>query len=345
MPAPCACRAAPGLGHNRSPTLQSTARLFKTLLLFAAIFACPACIAQPAFPDHPIRLIIGFPAGSATDIGSRILAQRLAQLLGQAVLVDNRPGASTGIAAGLAARAAPDGYTLFMAGNSNAVMPALQRDVGYDFFRDFSPVALAITVPSILVVHPALGISDVTQLVERVRAAPERVFFASSGNGTMSHLAGELLGYSVGSRLTHVPYKGSSLALTDLLSGAVPVMFAPASTVLPYIQDGRLLALATTGAERSRLVPDLPTIAERGVPDYDTRIWFGVVAPGHTSPGIIERLSDAIGRALDSPQTRDALLAQGMEPFRGSARQFGDHMRREMTRWSTLIRSRGITAG
>ncbi len=335
----------PTLAHNRAIVSLHAARLIKTILLAALIFACQGTPAQPAYPDHPIRLVIGFPAGSATDIGSRILAQRVSLLLGQQVVVDNRPGASTGIAAGLVARAAPDGYTLFMAGNSNAVMPALQRDVGYDFFRDFSPVALAITVPSILVVHPGLGISDVAELVARVRTAPGSVFFASSGNGTMSHLAGELFGYSIGSRMTHVPYKGSSLAITDLLSGTVPVMFAPASTVLPYLRDGRLVALATTGAERSRLVPELPTIAERGVPDYDTRIWFGVVAPAHTPQALIEQLSASIDRALDSPQTRDALLAQGMEPLRGSARSFADQMRREMTRWSTLIRSRGITAG
>jgi tripartite-type tricarboxylate transporter receptor subunit TctC len=315
------------------------------VLLAVAIFTCPGVNAQPTFPEHPIRLVIGFPAGSATDIGSRILAQALSTLLGQSVLVDNRPGASTGIAAATVAKAAPDGYTLFMAGNSNAVMPALQKDVPYDFFRDFSPVGLAITVPSILVVNPALGVSDVPQLVERVREAPGRVFFASSGNGTMSHLAGELFGFSIGSRMTHVPYKGSSLALTDLLSGAVPVMFAPASTVLPYIREGRLRALATTGAERSRLAPDLPTVAERGVPDYDTRIWFGVVAPVRTPGPVIERLAAAIDRALESPDVKDALAVQGMEPLRGDARRFAEQMRREMTRWSTLIRSRGITAG
>ena len=181
----------------------------RTLLLLAALAASLACTgarAQSAFPDKPVRLVIGFPAGSATDIASRIVANKMSELLGQQVVVDNRPGASTSIAAVAVAKSPADGYTLFMAGNSNAVTPSLQKSVPFDFFRDFSPVALAVTVPSILVVNPVLGVSDVPQLVELVKKSPGKVFFASSGNGTMSHLAGELFGYTVGSRMTHVPY-------------------------------------------------------------------------------------------------------------------------------------------
>jgi len=303
-----------------------------------------AAAEQSTYPDRPVRLVIGFPAGSATDIASRILAHKMSGLLGQQVVVDNRPGASTSIAAVLVAKSAPDGYTLFMAGNSNAVTPSLQKSVPFDFFRDFSPVALAASVPNILVVNPALGVSDVPQLVEMVKRNPGKVFFASSGNGTMSHLAGELFGFTIGSRMTHVPYKGSSQAVIDLLAGSVPVMFAPASTVLPYVRDGRLKALATTGAERSRIAPELPTIAEKGLPDYDTRIWFGVVAPAHTPEAIIGTLADAVNRALDSQEVMDQLAAQGIEPFKGDAKQFSGHMQREMTRWATLIKSRGITA-
>ena len=300
--------------------------------------------AASGYPDKPVRLMIGFPAGSATDIASRILANKMGEFLGQSVLVENRPGASTSIAAVQVAKAAPDGYTLFMAGNSNAVTPSLQKNVPFDFFRDFAPVALGVGVPNILVVNASLGVSDVPQLVDMVKKNPGKVFFASSGNGTMSHLAGELFGYTIGSRMTHVPYKGSNQALTDVLGGSVPVMFAPAATVLPYVKDGKLRALASTGAERSRLVPDLPTIAERGLPDYDTRIWFGIVAPARTPEAVIRKLADALRRTQDSNDVRELLAQQGMEPFRGDARAFSEHMQKEMTRWSTLIKSRGITA-
>jgi tripartite-type tricarboxylate transporter receptor subunit TctC len=316
---------------------------FLLMLTFASL-ACGSALAQPAYPDKPVRLVIGFPAGSATDIASRILAHKMSEFLGQQVVVDNRPGASTSIAAVVVAKSPADGYTLFMAGNSNAVTPSLSKNVPFDFFRDFSPAALAVGIPNILVVNPGLGVSDVPQLVDLVKKNPGKVFFASSGNGTMSHLAGELFGFTIGSRMTHVPYKGSSQAVTDLLSGTVPVMFAPASTVLPYVKDGKLKALASTGAERSRIVPDLPTIAEKGLSDYDTRIWFGVVAPAGTPEPIIRKLADVINRSLDSADVKEQLALQGMEPFKGDARRFSEHMQKEMTRWATLIKSRGITA-
>jgi tripartite-type tricarboxylate transporter receptor subunit TctC len=316
----------------------------RVLLLFVAAIAGTGAAAQSSYPDRPVRLVIGFPSGSVTDLASRILAHKMSELLGQPVVVDNRPGASTSIAAVVVAKSAPDGYTLFMAGNSNAVTPSLQKNVPFDFFRDFAPVALAVSVPNILVVNPALGVSDVPQLVEMVKENPGKVFFASSGNGTMSHLAGELFGYTIGSRMTHVPYKGSSQAVTDLLSGSVPVMFAPASTVLPHVKSGRLKALATTGVERSRIAPELPTIAEQGLPDYDTRIWFGVVAPALTPEAVIRRLADAVDRALDSQDVKDQLAVQGIEPFKGDAKRFSEHMQREMTRWAAVIKSRGISA-
>ena len=313
-------------------------------LFLAASLACSSVAAQSAWPEKPVRLVIGFPAGSATDIASRILANKMSGILGQQVAVDNRPGASTSIAAVAVAQAQADGYTLFMAGNSNAVTPSLQKSVPFDFFRDFAPVALAVSVPNILVVNPALGVNDVPQLVDLVKKHPGRVFFASSGNGTMSHLAGELFAFTIGSRMTHVPYKGSSQAVTDLLSGSVPVMFAPASTVLAYVKDGKLKALATTGVERSRIAPDLPTIAEKGLPGYDTRIWFGVVAPFGTPAAVIHKLADAVNQAQDAPDVRSQLFTQGIEPFKGDARQFAEHMRREMARWAALIKSRGISA-
>jgi tripartite-type tricarboxylate transporter receptor subunit TctC len=316
------------------------------LAAFAAalLFGASACAQSPDYPSKPIRLVVGFPPGSATDVASRIIAGKMSELLGQPVIVDNRPGASTGIAALAVAKSAPDGYTLFMAGNSNAVTPSLQKNLPFDFFRDFSPIALAVTVPSIVVVNPAFGASGMAQLIEAARNNPGKVFYASSGNGTMSHLAGELLAHSTGTRMTHVPYKGSAQAVTDLLSGNVSLMFAPASSVLQYVKDGRLKALATTGAERSRIAPELPTIAEAGVKDYDTRIWFGLAAPAGTPQAVIGKLAGAVERTLDAPDVVRLLAAQGIEPLRGDARHFSEHMRRETQKWSALIQSRGIAA-
>ena len=319
-------------------------RTVVALLLIAAAMLCLPVAAQPVFPDRAVRLVIGFPPGSTTDVASRIIAGRMSDLLGQPVIVDNRPGASTGIAALAVAKSAPDGYTLFMAGNSNAVTPSLQKNQPFDFFRDFSPVALAVSVPSILVVNPSLGVADVAQLVDAAVKDPGKMFYASSGSGTMSHLAGELLAFTTGARMTHVPYKGSAQAVTDLLSGNVSMMFAPASSVLQYVKDGRLKALATTGAERARIAPELPTIAEAGIKDYDTRIWFGLVAPAGTPEAVIRKLAGALEQAQETPEVVRLLANQGIEPFKGDARQFSEHMRREMHRWSAVIKARGIAA-
>ncbi len=231
------------------------ARLALPLCLLAPLAAHGQSAQSADFPDHPLRLVIGFPPGTATDAAARAIANKMGELLGQPVVVDNKPGAGTNIAAMAVVHSAPDGYTLFMLGNSNTVNPALQGSVPFDLQKDFAPVSLAATVPSILVVNPSLGVNSVAQLIAAAKARPGKIFFASSGNGTMSHLAGELFGMSTGAKMTHVPYKGSSQAVTDLLAGTVPVMFAPASTVLPFVHDGKLKALASTGAIRARIAP------------------------------------------------------------------------------------------
>ena len=286
-----------------------TANAFtRSLLLLVAAIAGTGAAGQSTYPDKPVRLVIGFPGGSVTDLASRILAHKMSEILGQPVVVDNRPGASTSIAAVIVAKSAPDGYTLFMAGNSNAVTPSLQKSVPFDFFRDFSPVALAVSVPNILVVDPALGVSDVPQLAEMVKKNPGKVFFASSGNGTMSHLAGELFGYTIGSRMTHVPYKGSSQALTDLLAGTVPVMFAPASTVLPYLKSGKLVlhVLRIKGAvdRAGKLADDaFRRIGRRDDTEPDARI-----VVGHALFGDRRQIGDD-ARALGSRRGKRLQLA------------------------------------
>ncbi|NYE22210.1 Bug family tripartite tricarboxylate transporter substrate binding protein [Pigmentiphaga litoralis] len=299
--------------------------------------------ADAPFPDHPVKIVIGFPPGSATDVATRIIANKMGDLLGQPMVVENKPGASTNIAAAQVARAAPDGYTLFMAGNSNSVNPALLKNVPVDMFRDFTPVGLAATVPSILVVAPSLGVTSVPDLIAAAKRTPGKIFFASSGVATTSHLSGELFGMSTGAKMTHVPYKGSNQVITDLLAGSVPVMFAPAPTVLAFVKDNKLTALATTGLARSRLLPDLPTVAEAGVKDYETRIWFGLVAPAGTPQPVVQKLSSALDAATDSQEVRDQLAAQGIEPFKGDAKEFARYMQQETRKWADVIKTSGIT--
>ena len=324
------------------------------VLMFLAIGLLGAFVAQAqpsasnagaatGYPDKPVRLVIGFPAGSATDIASRILANKMGEFLGQSVLVENRPGASTSIAAVQVAKAAPDGYTLFMAGNSNAVTPSLQKNVPFDFFRDFAPVALGVGVPNILVVNASLGVSDVPQLVDMVKKNPGKVFFASSGNGTMSHLAGELFGYTIGSRMTHVPYKGSNQALTDVLGGSVPVMFAPAATVLPYVKDGKLRALASTGAERSRLVPDLPTIAESGVAGYELSNIYGLWAPAGTPESAVAAINRETIQVLKSGDFAAKLTVQGIDAAPPTTpSEYRAVIDREFQKWEKLFATPGL---
>ena len=304
----------------------------------------PGSAALAAYPEKPIRLVIGFPPGTATDVATRIIAKKMSDELGKPIVVDNKPGAGTNIAGQIVARSAADGYTLFMAGNTNAVNPSLLKSIPFDVQKDFSPIGLAASVPSILVVHPSLGVNSVAELTALLKSRSKEVFFASSGNGTMSHLSGELFGMTTATKLTHVPYKGSAQSTTDLLSGVVPMMFAPASTVLPFVKSGRLKALATTGAERSRIAPDLPTVSEAGVKGYDTRIWFGIVAPAGTPVSIIQVLEVALNKATDSAEVKEQLLNQGIEPFKGDGKAFADHMARETKKWTEVVTSAGITA-
>jgi tripartite-type tricarboxylate transporter receptor subunit TctC len=297
-----------------------------------------------AFPDHPIRLVIGFPSGTATDVATRIIANKMSLVLGQQVIVDNKPGAGTDIAGQIVAHSTADGYTLFMAGNTNSVNPALLKKVPFDILKDFSAVGLAASVPSILVVHPSLGVASVQELIDLVKKKPKGIFFASSGNGTMSHLSGELFGMNVGGVMTHVPYKGSAQALTDLLSGVVPVMFAPASTVLPFIKNGKLVALATTGIERSAIAPDLSTVSELAIKGFDTRIWFGIVAPAGSPELALKTLSAALSQSISAPEVKEQLLNQGIEPYHGDGRAFKEHMGFEINKWTKVIIESGITA-
>lgn len=270
------------------------------------------------FPDHPVRIVVGFAAGGASDVAARVIANAMSGALGQQVVIDNRPGASTSIAGDIVAKSAPDGYTLFQAGNANAVNAISTPKPPFDVLTAFAPVGIAITSPSVLVAHPSAGIKSVKDLIAVAKAKPGEIMYGSSGVAAVSHLAGEVLAYEEKIKLTHVPYKGSSQATTDLLAGRVQIMFAPISTALPFIREGRLVALATTSPQRDVELPDTPTLEEAGVKRIDLSIWSGFVAPKGTPADRIAKLGEALQTALKSEDVRKQLAVHGIKPVVGA---------------------------
>jgi tripartite-type tricarboxylate transporter receptor subunit TctC len=290
------------------------------------------------YPAKPIRLIVPFPPGGGNDTIARLIGQKLAPVLGQQVLVDNRPGAGGTIGAEIAAKSPPDGYTLFLAGvASHGINPNLRKQLPYDPVRDFSGVSLIASAPLLVVVHPSLPATSVKQLVALAKAKPGAINFASNGTGGSSHLAAELFMMTTGTALVHIPYKGLSLALTDLLSGQVQLMFSSAVSMLPQVKAGKLRAIAMTGAKRSPAIPDIPTVAEAGVPGYETGSWYGIVAPAKTPRPVIERLSREIAAATRSAEISGRLVDEAVIPIGSTAEEFDAHIRRELARWAKVI--------
>ncbi len=301
-----------------------------------------ATMAQGAYPQRPVRLVVGFPAGSSTDVAARAVSQRVSDALGQSFVVDNRPGASSNIAAKAVAAAPADGYTLFVGTVANTINVTLQPATSVDLLKDFLPVAMIGSVPNLLVVHPSLNVDSVEQLVRAAKAQPGKIAYASSGNGTSPHLSGELFCMMAGIRMLHVPYKGSSPAVTDLLAGQVGAMFSPASTVLPHIRAGKLKALASTGARRTGTAPDLPTIAELGLAGFETSVWFGVMAPAGTPADVVEKLRAATFTALQAPDLQSQFSGQGIDVVRAGPQEFVALVRAETDKWAKVIQTAGV---
>ena len=306
---------------------------------FALLSISGQASAQSDYPTHSIRIIVGFAAGGATDVAARILASKMSEELGQSLIVENRPGASTTIAGEAVAKSEPDGYTLFMAGNANAVNAVAESKLPFDVLRDFAPIGIAVTSPSVLVAHPDTGIKSVADIITAAKASPGKVMYASAGAAAVSHLAGELFSYDQGIKLTHVPYKGSTQAMTDVLAGRIAIMFAPISTALPHIRSGKLVALAVTFPQRLDDLPDTPTLAEAGIKNVDLSIWFGLVAPKGTPADRLAKLGAAMDKALTRDDVRKALSVQGIIPAVG---QGPDAFSRRMQ--SEIERLRGVFA-
>lgn len=299
--------------------------------------------AQAAYPDKPVRILVGFSPGGTTDVVARVVAKELTDELGQPFVVENRPGASSNIATEAVARAAPDGYTLLMVAVTSAVNQTLFKKLNFDLVADFAPMALAARVPNVLVVNPNVPAKDVKELVAYAKANPDKVSFASSGSGTSIHMAGELFKLETGLKTLHVPYKGSSPALTDLMGGQVQFMFDNMPSAWPHVQSGKLRALAVTTADRSASAPDLPTMIEAGFPNFDVSSWFGLLAPKGTPPEVVERINAAVNKALAKPEVKERFAGLGAVPGAGSSADFQNFIKTEVDRWAKVVKASGAT--
>ena len=321
----------------------------KSLMRFALAIAAVLSIgivtpagAQGAYPTKPVRLVVPFPPGGTTDILARAVAQKLSETWGQQVIVDNRPGAGGNIGSELVAKSAPDGYTLLMGTvGTHAINPSLYAKMPYDHVKDFTPVILVAGVPNVLVVNPSLPVKSVSELIAYGKANPNKLNFASSGNGTSIHLSGELFRTMTGVQMTHVPYKGSSPALTDLIAGQVQLMFDNLPSSLQFIKAGKLRALAVTSAERSAALPDVPTLAESGLPGFEASSWFGVLAPAGTPNDIIVKLNTAIAGWLATADAKEKLSAQGAIAAGGAPDAFVRHIAAESNKWAKVVKASG----
>jgi tripartite-type tricarboxylate transporter receptor subunit TctC len=308
------------------------------------LFAVAIGPATAAYPVKPIRLIIAVPPGGPADTLSRLISPRLTEALGQTVVIDNRPGANGNIAYEMAARAVPDGYTITAVAAGVAINPSLYRDVNYDPVRDFAPITLGISVPNILVVHPAVPATAVKDLIALAKARPGEIAFASAGNGTSGHLALEQFTQMSGIQVIHVPYKGGGPALSELIGGHVQALFSIALTAIPQVKAGRIRALAITSARRSALAPELPTVAESGFPGFEVVGWFGWLAPAGTPKEIIVRLNSEIVRILKLPEMHERLLALGADPIGSTPQAFAAFIKSEHDKWARVIRHANIRA-
>ncbi len=294
------------------------------------------------YASRPVRLVVASSAGSGVDIVARIVAQRMSETLGAQMIVDNRPGAGGALGVQLVVKSAPDGYTLLMAAPSLTISPSLVRDLPYDPIRDLAPVGQATTGHYVLVVHPSVPVRSVKELIALAKARPGQLNFGTGGNGNSTHLAAEYFKSLAGIDMMHVPYKGSGAAVTDLIAGQIHLMFANITAAVPHVKTGRLRALAASGSTRSLVLPDLPTVAEAGVPGYAVSSWFGLAAPARTPQEIIVRLNAVLTTAMSARDMRDRLAGEGAEPAPSSPGEFGKHLAREVAIWAKVVKIAGL---
>ena len=311
------------------------------LIVCGALMLGGSAMAQ-TYPSRPVKIVVPFPAGGSNDIVARVLAQKLTERNGQSFFVENRGGAGGNIGAEAVASSEPDGYTLLLtAPPPLTINAALYKDMRYDPSGAFAPVALIASVPIVLAVHPSLGINSVQELIARAKAKPGTIFFGSSGNGSTNHLAGELLKSMTGIDIVHVPYKGAAPAMNDLVAGHIPMMFDNIPAVLPQVRAKTINAIAVAGSRRASALPDVPTVAESGVPGFEASAWFGLVAPAKTPAPILAKLESDVETILKMPDVQKRFDELGAEPGAVSGANFGKFLANETTKWTKIIRELG----
>ncbi|MEW6450898.1 MAG: tripartite tricarboxylate transporter substrate binding protein [Pseudomonadota bacterium] len=322
--------------------MQGLKRVAATAVAFLAVVAAPMAQAQSDYPNKPVRLVVGFIPGSSADITARVLGNRMGQILGQTVVVENKAGAGSSLAADQVARSPADGYTLFIASSANITNEAINPNLPVKIAKDFTPVALINNAAVILVVHPSLGVNSLKELIELAKKKQDELSYASTGVGTAPHLSGELFNMRNGTKLLHVPYQGSPQAATDLIAGRVGLMFSPASAVVSQVQAGTLKVLASATGKRPGILPDVPTMAEAGMPDFETSIWFGLVAPVGTPKEIVDKLAKTVAEASTSPDVVASWKPQGIDPVSAGPEEFGRHIANESKRWGEVAAAAGL---
>ncbi|MCM2328773.1 MAG: tripartite tricarboxylate transporter substrate binding protein [Lysobacter sp.] len=313
-----------------------------SVLVAALAFASPAAALAQAFPTKPIRLIVTYPPGGGADLMARLVAPKMGEALGQTVVVENKPGASGQIGAGEVARAAPDGYTIMLDASSFAVNPSLYSKLPYDPAKAFRPLAVLALYPNMLVVTPSFPPKDVKELVALAKSKPGSVAFASSGNGSAQHLAGELFKQRAGVDMTHIPYKGGGPAMNDVIGGQVPVFFANVASGLAHVKGGKLRAMAVTGAKRASSLPDLPTMAEAGIPGYEVYEWNAIFAPAGTPAPVVEKLAAAIAKAMQSPEIRERVASLGGDLAGYGPKEAEEFIREQTELWAKVVKAGNI---
>ena len=296
-----------------------------------------------AFPDKPIRMVLPFPPGGPTDLVARVLAQKMSDQMGQQVVIDNKPGANGNIAAELVAKAPADGYTLLYNTSSIALSATLYKKLNYDVKTDFAPIALTAVIPLVLMVHPSVPANNLQEFVQHVKANPGKVSYGSAGNGNITHLGAYLLLQQKGLQANHIPYKGSIPALTDLVGGQTQFMTDTVNSALPFIKDNKLRAIAVTSLKRTQVLPQIPTLHELGMPQFEVGAWQGILAPAKTPADVVARLNAELNKALSAPDVKAKLAVQGADPLGSTPAEYGLYIRSEIDRFANVIRQSGVT--
>jgi tripartite-type tricarboxylate transporter receptor subunit TctC len=307
-----------------------------------AVVAAGAAFAQAGYPAKPVRIIVPSSAGGGTDIVARIIAPKLSERLGQQIVIDNRPGAGTMIGIELAAKSPADGYTFLVAPSTLALNSAVYKKVPYDTLRDFAPITCIVGSTSIIVVHPSLPVKTVKELIAFARARPGELNYASAGTGTYPHMTMELFNYTAGLKMVHIPYKGTAPAMIDILAGHISVMAATVLTGMPQIRAGRLRPLGITSLKRVAAAPEIPTVAEAGLPGFESLQWYGAVAPIQTPRDIVARLHTELTRVLAMPEVKERFMADGTDPIADTPEHFGEYIRTELVKWAKVAKAAGI---